>query len=96
MKSWLQDDIEMYSTYNERKSVVVERFIKTLKTKIYKYVTSISKNVYIEKLAEIVNEYNNTYHNMKPIDVKSSTYIDFCIRNNDENPKLKVDDHVTI
>ena len=54
----------MYSTYNERKSVVVERFIKTLKTKIYKYVTSISKNVYIEKLAEIVNEYNNTYHNI--------------------------------
>ena len=64
MKSWLQDDIEMYSTYNERKSVVVERFIKTLKTKIYKYVTSVSKNVYIEKLAEIVNEYNNTYHNI--------------------------------
>ena len=64
MKSWLQDDIEMYSTNNERKSVVVERFIRTLKTKIYKYVTSLSKNVYIEKLADIVNEYNNTYHNI--------------------------------
>ena len=64
MKSWLQDDIEMYSTYYERKSVVVERFIRTLKSKIYKYVTSLSKNVYIEKLADIVNECNNKYHNI--------------------------------
>ena len=54
MKSWLQDnDIEMYSIYNEGKSVVAERFITNLKTKIYKYMTSISKNVYIDKLYEI-------------------------------------------
>ena len=54
MKSWLQDnDIEMYSIYNEGKSVVAERFITNLKTKIYKYMTSISKNVYIDKLDEI-------------------------------------------
>ena len=63
MKSWLEDNgIEMYSIHNERKSVVVEIFIRTLKNKIYKYMTSVSKNVYIDKLDEIVNKYNNTYH----------------------------------
>ena len=51
----------MYSTNNEGKSVIAERFIRTLKTKIYKYMTSISKNVYIDKLDDIVNKYNNTY-----------------------------------
>ena len=56
MKSWLEDnDIEMYSTHNERKSVVDERFIRTLKNKIYKYLTSVSKNVYIDKLTDTVN-----------------------------------------
>ena len=68
----------MYSTNNEGKSVVAERFIRTLKSKIYKYMTSISKNVYIDKLNVIVNKYNNTYHTtikMKPIDVKDNTYI---------------------
>ena len=63
MKSWLEkNDIEMYSTHNEGNSVVAERFIGTLKNKIKKYMTSISKNVYIDKLDDIVNEYNNTYH----------------------------------
>ena len=63
MKSWLEDNgIEMYSVHNERKSVVVEIFIRTLKNKIYKYMTLVSKNVYIDKLDEIVNKYNNTYH----------------------------------
>ena len=74
------NDIEMYSIYNEGKSVVAERFIRTLKNKIYKYMTSISKNVYIDKLDDIVREYNNTYHTsikMKPVDVKDNTYIDF-------------------
>ena len=52
----------MYSTHNEGTSVVAERFIRTLKSKIYKYMTSISKNVYIDKLDDIVDEYNNTYH----------------------------------
>ena len=73
------NDIEMYSINNEGKSVIAERFIRTLKNKIYKYMTSISKNVYIDKLDDIVNKYNNTYHStikMKPVDVKSSTYID--------------------
>ena len=53
---------EVYSIHNEGISVVAERFIRTLKTKFYKYMTSISKRVYIDKLVEIVNEYNNTYH----------------------------------
>ena len=68
----------MYSTHNEGKSVVAERFIKRLKGKIYKYMTSISKNVYYDKLDDIVDKYNNTYHTeikMKPIDVKDNTYI---------------------
>ena len=52
----------MYSIHNKGKSVVAERFTRTLKTKIYKYMTSISKNVYIHKLDDIVNEYNNTYY----------------------------------
>ena len=58
-KKWLRDnDVFMYSTHNEGKSVVAERFIRTLKSKIYKYMTSISKNVYIDKLDDIVDEYN--------------------------------------
>ena len=68
----------MYSTHNEGKSVVTERFIRTLKNKIPKYMTSRSKNVYNDKLDDIVNKYNTTYHStikMKPVDVKSSTYI---------------------
>ena len=70
----------MYSIHNEEKSVVAERFIRTLKHKIYKYITAISKHVHIDKLDDIVNEYNNTYHRtikMKPVDVKDNTYIAF-------------------
>ena len=52
----------MYSIYNEGKSVVAESFITALKNKVYKYMTSISKDVYINKLDEIVNKYNNIYH----------------------------------
>ena len=72
--------IEIYSTLNKEKSVVPERFIRTLKNKIYKYITSISKNVHIDKLDDIVNRYNNTYHRtikMKPADVKAIIYFDF-------------------
>ena len=72
-KKWLKDNgISMYSAYNEGKSVVAERFIRALKSKIYKHVTAISKNVYFYVLNDIVDEYNNTYHktiNMKPVDV---------------------------
>ena len=100
MKSWLQEnDIAMYSTHNEGKSVVAERFIRTLKNKIYKHMTSISKNVYIDKLYDIVYEYNNTYHRtikMKPIEVKDNTYINIGKEVNDNDPKFKVGDHVRI
>ena len=62
-KKWLKyNGIEMYSTHNEGKSVVAERFIRTLKYKIYKHMTAISKNVYFDVLNEIFDEYNNTYH----------------------------------
>ena len=89
----------MYSTHNEGKSVVAERFMKTLKSKIYKYMTSISKNVYIDKLDDIVNECNNTYHRtirMKPIDVKDNTYINIGKEVNDKDSKFQVGDHVRI
>ena len=88
----------MYLVHNEEKSVVAERFIKTLKTKIYKYMTSISKNVYIDKLDDIVNKYNNTYRTvkMKPVDVKDNTYIDSSKEVDDKDPKFKVVDHVRI
>ena len=96
----LQDsDIVMYLIHNEGKSVVAERFIRTLKNKIYKYITSISKNVYIDKSDDIVNEYNNTYHRtikMKPVDIKDNTYIDIDKEVNDKDPKFKVSDHVRI
>ena len=99
-KKWLPDNnIEMYSTHNEGKSVVAERFIRTIKSKIYKYMTSISKNVYIDKLDDIVNEYNNAYHRtikMKPIDVKDNTYVNFGKEVHDNDPNFKVGDHVRI
>ena len=67
----------MYSAYNEGKSVVAERFVRTVKNKIYKNMTAISKNVYFEVLNDIVDEYNNTYHKfikMKPVDVKDNSF----------------------
>ena len=100
MKSWLEkNDIEMYSAHNEGKSVVAEKFIRTIKNKIYRHMTSVSKIVYIGKLNDILNEYNNTKHRttkMKPIDVKDNTYIDFGKEVNDNDPKFKVGDHVRI
>ena len=69
----------MYWTHKKRKSVIAEKFIRTLKNKIYKYMTSISKNVYIDKLDNIVNKYKNTYHSTiekKSVHVKPNTYID--------------------
>ena len=99
-KKWLKDNsIEMYSAHNEGKSVVAERFIRTIQNKIYKYMTSISKNRYIDKLDDIVHKYNNRKHktvNTKKIDVKENTYIDFGKEVNDNDPKFKVGDHVRI
>ena len=62
-KNWLKDNsIEMYSTHNEGKSAVSERFIRTIQNKIYKYMNSISKNMYIDKLDDIAHKYNNNQH----------------------------------
>ena len=73
-----KNDIEMYLTHNEGKYVIAERFIRTLKNKIYKYMTLFLKNVHIDKLDDIFNKHNNTCHNtikMKPVDVKSNTHL---------------------
>ena len=89
----------MYSTHNEGKSVVAVRIIGILKNKIYKYMTSILKNVYIDKLGNIVKKYNSTYHitiKMKHVDVKSKTHINFNKENNHKDPKFKVGDFVRI
>ena len=89
----------MYSIHNEGKSVTAERFIRTLKNKIYKYMTSISKNMYIDKLDDTVDKYNNTYHRsikMKPVDFKDNAYIDFEKEVNDKDPKFKIGDYVRI
>ena len=72
----------MYSTHNEEKSVAVERFIETLKNKIYKHMNSIPKNVYIGKLDDIVNEYNIAYHRankMKSNVVNNDIYLHIYI-----------------
>ena len=87
-----ENDIEMYSEHNEGKSVVAERFIWTLRNKIYKYMTSILKNIYIEKLDDLINKYSNAYHNTtnrKSVDVKPSTYIDSSKKVNNKDPKFK-------
>ena len=89
----------MYSTFNEGKSVVAERFIRTLKNKIFKHMTTISKNVYIDVLNDIVNKYNNTIHRaikMKPIDVTDNSFVEYNEDSNKRNPKFKVGDRVRI
>ena len=86
----------MYSTHNEGKSVVAERFIRTLKNKMYKHMTAISENVYFDVLNDIVDKYNNTYHRtikMKPIDVKSDSFAKYNEESNEKVPKFKVGDH---
>ena len=109
LKKWLSDnDIIMYSTYNEDKSLVAERFIRTLKNKLYKHMTATGKKVYYDILDDVVNKYNNTKHStikMKPIDggdtTKSSplernnkrVYID---EHNEKDSRFKVGDRVRI
>ena len=94
MKSFLQNgDIDMYSTHNEEKSVVAETIIRALENKIYKCMTSISKNVNIDKLDDIMNKYNNSYHNtikMKPVDVRSNTYTVSNKEINNKDAKFKI------
>ena len=83
----------MYSTFNEGKSVVAERFIRTLKNKIFKHMTTISKNVYIDVLNDIVNKYNNTIHRsikIKPIDVTNDFYVEYNEKSNKKILNLKL------
>ena len=91
-KSFLKEnDNEMCSTNNEGKSVVAERFIKTLKNKIYKHMTTIGKNVYIDVLDDIVKKYNNTVHSsikMKPKDVTDDSFVEYSEETNKKSPKL--------
>ena len=89
----------MYSTHNEGKSAGAERFIRTLKNKIYKHMTAISKNVYFDVLNDIIDKYNNTYHRatkMKPIDVKSDSFVEYNDESNEKDSKFKIGDHVRI
>ena len=93
------NNIEMCSTFNEGKSAVAERCIRTLKNKIYKHMTAISKNVYIDVSSGIVNRYNNTVHRtieIKPIDVTNNSYAEYNEDFNKKGPKFKVNDHVRI
>ena len=93
------NNIEMYSIYNEGNSAVAKRFIRTLKNKIFKHMTAISKNVYFDVLDDIVNKYNNTVHRtikMKPIDVTSDSYAEYNEDSNEKDPKFKVGDRVRI
>ena len=89
----------MYSMNNEEQNVTAERFLRNLKNKTYKYMTSISKNVYIDKLNDIVNKFNNTCHRtikIKPADLNPSMCIYFNKENNKKGPKFKVDDNVRL
>ena len=99
-KKGLKDnDIDMHSTHNEGKSVVAERFIRTLKNKIYKHMTAISKNVYFNFLNDIVDKYNNAYHKtikMKPSGIKNDFFAESNEVSNERDPKFKVSDHVRI
>ena len=82
----------MYSTFNERKSVVAERFIKTLKNKIYKHMTTIGKNVYFNVLEDIVDKYNNSFHSsikMKPKDVADDSFVEYSEETNKKVLNLK-------
>ena len=88
MQSWLQDhETEIYPTNDVRKFVVDGRFIGTLKNEVYNNMAAILKNVYIDKLDDIFDKYNNANHSkikMMSIDVKSSRYIDLSNENNND------------
>ena len=99
-KKWLSDnDIIMYSTFNGGKSVVAERFIRTLKNKLYKHMTATGKNVYYDILDDIVNEYNSTKHNtikMKPKDVGNNNKRVYIDEHNEKRSRFKIGDRVRI
>ena len=89
----------MHSTYNEGKSVVAEIFIKTLKSKIYKHMTTIANNVYFNVLDDILKKYNSTFNSsikIKPKDVTDSSFVKYVEESNKKDPKFKIGDHVRI
>ena len=89
----------MYSTYNEGKSVVAEKVIRTLKNKIFKHMAAVSKNGYFDVLGDVVDKYNNTFHRsikMKPFDVTSDSFAEYNEGSKVTKPKFKVGDHVRI
>ena len=93
------NNIEMYSTYKEVKPLIAERFIKTMKNKIFKHMTAVSKYIYFDVLDDIVDRYNNTVHGtikMKPIDVTSDSYTECNEDSNEKDSKIKVGDRVRI
>ena len=88
----------MYSPHNEGKSVVAEIFIRTLKNKVYKHMTTVDKNVYFNVLDDIVDKYNNTYHGsikMKPKDVTDDSFV-YNEESNKKDLKFKVGDNVRV
>ena len=88
----------MYSTCNEEKPVVPEKFIKIFKNKIFKHMRAVSKNVYFDVL-DLVDKYNNAFHRtikMKPVDVNSNSYAEYNVGSNEKDPKFKVGDHMRI
>ena len=99
-KKCLSDNnIIMYSTYNEGKLVVAEILIRTLKNKLYKHMTATGKNVYYDVLDDIVNEYNNTKHStikIKPIDVGNNYKRVYIDEHNEKHSRFKVGDRVRI
>ena len=99
-EKWLSDNkIIMYSTYNEGKSVVAERFIRTLKNKLYKHMTATGKKVYYDVLDDVINKYNNTKHStikMKPIDVKDNNKRVYIYEHNEKDSSFKVGDRFRI
>ena len=89
----------VHSTYKEGKSLVAQRFITTLKNKIYKHMTVVSKNFYFDVLNNIVDKYNNAYHRtikMKPSDVKLDSYAEYNVDSNEKDPKFKIGDYLRI
>ena len=93
------NNIKMYSTYNEGKSAVAEKYIRTLKKKVFKHMTAVSKNVYFDALDDMVNKYNNTVHRtiqMKSIHFTSDSYAEYNEDFNETEPKFKVGDRVRI
>ena len=99
-EKWLLDnDINMYSKYHEGKSVVAERFIRTLKNKLYKHMTATGKNIYYHVLDDVVNKYNNTKHStikLKAIDVRDNNKRVYIDEHNEKDSKFKVGDRVRI